>query len=131
MSAGSAPPRAKNFSTEPAPARIWRMKNSRQATSRASLNRCLNRPSLRHDGLQPLETLDLGRVTSFPELLRAMSHTAFSGRSLGEAFEVLLAMVDDPDCKVVMTLSGAMTIAKMGKVITKMIDTGMVQAIVS
>jgi deoxyhypusine synthase len=60
-----------------------------------------------------------------------MSRTAFSGRSLGEAFEVLLAMVDDPDCKVVMTLSGAMTIAKMGKVISKMIDTGMVQAIVS
>jgi len=85
----------------------------------------------RHDGLQPLESLDLDRVSSFPDLLRAMSRTAFSGRSLGEAFDVLLAMVDDPDCKVVMTLSGAMTIAKMGKVITKMIDTGMVQAIVS
>ncbi len=85
----------------------------------------------RRDGLQPLESLDLDRVSSFPDLLRAMSRTAFSGRSLGEAFEVLLAMVDDPDCKVVMTLSGAMTIAKMGKVISKMIDTGMVQAIVS
>ena len=43
----------------------------------------------------------------------------------------MLAMVEDPDCKVVLTLSGAMTIAKMGKVISKMIDTGMVQAIVS
>jgi deoxyhypusine synthase len=85
----------------------------------------------RHDGLQPLESLDLDRVASFPDLLRAMSRTAFSGRSLGEAFEVLLAMVEDADCKVVMTLSGAMTIAKMGKVISKMIDTGMVQAIVS
>src|SRR4029077_13988859 len=85
----------------------------------------------RHDGLQPLESLDLDRVSSFADLLRAMSRTAFSGRSLGEAFEVLLAMVEDPDCKVVMTLSGAMTIAKMGKVISKMIDTGMVQAIVS
>ena len=31
----------------------------------------------------------------------------------------------------VLTLSGAMTIAKMGKVIAKMIDTGMVQAVVS
>ena len=31
----------------------------------------------------------------------------------------------------VLTLSGAMTIAKMGAVITKMIDAGMVQAIVS
>jgi deoxyhypusine synthase len=40
-------------------------------------------------------------------------------------------MVKDPKCKVVLTLSGAMTIAKMGKVICKMIDTGMVQAVVS
>jgi deoxyhypusine synthase len=42
-----------------------------------------------------------------------------------------VAMVRDPDCKVVLTLSGAMTIAKMGKVIAKMIDEGMVQAVVS
>jgi deoxyhypusine synthase len=60
-----------------------------------------------------------------------MSRTAFSGRSLGEALDVTAAMVKDPGCRVVLTLSGAMTIAKMGKVICKMIDTGMVQAVVS
>ena len=85
----------------------------------------------RDDGLTPLESLDLDAVTSFSDLLRGMSKTAFSGRSLGEALEVTTAMVKDPDCKVVLTLSGAMTIAKMGKLITKMIDTGMVQAVVS
>jgi deoxyhypusine synthase len=85
----------------------------------------------RSDGLVALESLDLDKVRSFAGLLRAMGRTAFSGRSLGEAFEVTLAMVKDPDCKVVLTLSGAMTIAKMGKVIAKMIDTGMVQAVVS
>ena len=85
----------------------------------------------RGDGLVALESLDLDKVTSFASLLRAMSRTAFSGRSLGEAFDVTVAMVKDPDCKVVLTLSGAMTIAKMGKVIAKMIDTGMVQAVVS
>ena len=85
----------------------------------------------RADGLVPLESLDLDRVTSFASLLRGMAKTAFSGRSLGEALDVTLAMVRDPDCKVVLTLSGAMTIAKMGKVIAKMIDTGMVQAVVS
>jgi deoxyhypusine synthase len=85
----------------------------------------------REDGLQPLESLDLDEVKSFSGLLRAMAKTAFSGRALGEAFDVTLAMVKDPDCKVVMTLSGAMTIAKMGKIISKMIDTGMVHAIVS
>jgi len=85
----------------------------------------------RQDGLVPLESLDLTQVKSFAGLLRAMSRTAFGGRSLGEAFEVVLEMVRDPDCKVVLTLSGAMTIAKMGKVISTMIEHGMVQAIVS
>ena len=44
-----------------------------------------------------------------------MRKTAFGGRRLGEAYETLAAMIDDPDCKVVLTLSGATTIAKMGK----------------
>src|SRR4029079_18602017 len=85
----------------------------------------------RQDGLVPLESLDLTQVRTFSDLLRAMARTAFGGRALGEAFEVTLAMVRDSGCKVVLTLSGAMTIAKMGKVISKMIETGMVHAIVS
>src|SRR5512137_502696 len=85
----------------------------------------------REDGLQALESLDLDGVTSFAGLLRAMSRTAFGGRALGEAFEVTLAMARDSDCKVVLTLSGAMTIAKMGKVIARMIDASLVHAVVS
>ena len=85
----------------------------------------------RDDGLTPLESLDLDGATSFADLLHAMSKTAFGGRALGEALDVTVAMVEDPDCRVVLTLSGAMTIGKMGKVISKMIETGMVQAVVS
>ncbi len=84
-----------------------------------------------HDGLEALEALDPARVHSFSDLLIAMKKTAFGGRRLGEAFEVLKAMIEDPGCFVVMTLSGAMTIAKMGKIICTMIDRGMVQAVVS
>ena len=83
------------------------------------------------DGLEALEALDPARIHSFSDLLAAMKKTAFGGRRLGEAFEVLKAMIEDPDCFVVMTLSGAMTIAKMGKIICAMLDRGMVQAIVS
>jgi deoxyhypusine synthase len=43
--------------------------------------------------------------------------------------QTLLAMVEDPDCTVFLTLSGAMTIAKMGLVICDMIDLGMVNVI--
>jgi deoxyhypusine synthase len=64
-------------------------------------------------------------------LVRGMSKTSFGGRKTGEAADVFEAMVRDPDCGVVLTLSGAMTIAKMGLLITEMIDRGMIQCIVS
>ena len=83
------------------------------------------------DGLEPLEPLDPSKIRSFSDLLIAMRRTAFGGRRLGEAFEVMKLMGSDPDCFVVLTLSGAMTIAKMGKVIATMIDRGWVQAVVS
>ncbi len=83
------------------------------------------------DGLQPLELLELDRVSDFDEMLMAMSKTAFGGRRLGEALDVLEAMVTDPDCLVVGTFSGAMTVAKMGGLITKMIDQGWLNIIVS
>ncbi|RMH03025.1 MAG: deoxyhypusine synthase [Nitrospirae bacterium] len=83
------------------------------------------------DGLEALEPLDPEKIHTFSDLLEAMKKTAFGGRRVGEAFEVLKLMIEDPDCFVVLTLSGAMTIAKMGKIISMMIDHGMVQAIVS
>ncbi|TWT46980.1 putative deoxyhypusine synthase [Thalassoglobus neptunius] len=85
----------------------------------------------RDDGLKPLESLDLGNVDSFADLLRGMSKTAFAGRQLGHALDIFLEMARDPDCVVVMTLSGAMTVAKMGTVICEMIDRGLVDAVVS
>lgn len=83
------------------------------------------------DNLIPLASLDLERVETTDSLVRAMSKTAFGGRSLGEAADVLEAMVRDKDCFVVATFSGAMTVAKMGLLICDMIDRGMINAIVS
>jgi deoxyhypusine synthase len=83
------------------------------------------------DGLEPLVPLDLGRVSSVDDLVRAMSKTAFAGRAAGEAVDVLEAMIRDPGCLVVCTLSGAMSIAKMGLVLCDMIDRGWLQAVVS
>ncbi len=83
------------------------------------------------DGLEPVRSLDLAEVASVDDLVRGMARTSFGGRNLGEAADVLEAMVRDPDCFVVMTLAGAMTVAKQGLVIAEMIDRGWVQAIVS
>lgn len=85
----------------------------------------------REDGLEPLEPLDVRASQGLPELLRGMSRTAFGGRRLGEAYEVLLAMARDPACTVVMTISGAMTVAKMGRLISEMIRSGLVDLVVS
>jgi deoxyhypusine synthase len=82
-------------------------------------------------GFTPLQPLDLSRVKTIDDLVRAMSSTAFGGRRVGEAADTLEAMVRDKDCFVIMTLSGAMTVAKMGLVICDMIERGMVNAIVS
>src|SRR5437868_15292827 len=83
------------------------------------------------DRLIPLEPLDLTKIRTVDDLVRAMAKTAFTGRQVGEAADVLEAMARDQDCFVVMTLAGAMTVAKQGLVITELIERGIVNAIVS
>ena len=83
------------------------------------------------DKLVALEPLDLSNVHSVDDLVRAMGRTAFTGRQVGEGAEVLEAMARDKDCFVVMTLAGAMTVAKQGMIITDLIDKGIVKAVVS
>ena len=83
------------------------------------------------DRLTPLAPLDVTATRGVNELLQAMSKTAFTGRQLGEAADVLEAMARDKDCFRVMTLAGAMTVAKQGLIITELIDRGIINAIVS
>jgi deoxyhypusine synthase len=83
------------------------------------------------DRLIPLESLDLSSVRSVGDQVRAMGKTAFTGRQVGEAADVLEAMARDTDCFVVMTLAGAMTVAKQSLIIADLIDRGIVNAIVS
>lgn len=88
-----------------------------------------------HDGvsdrLQPTVPLDLTAIHSVQELVAALGQTAFGGRTVGEAAEVLYTMTTDPECFVVGTFSGAMTVAKMGLVLCDMIEQNMLHAIVS
>jgi len=83
------------------------------------------------DNLTPLEPLDLLKINDFDDMLRAQSLTAFGGRTVGEAADTLFKMIMDKDAFVVMTLSGAMTPAKMGLLVCEMVERGFVHAIVS
>ncbi len=95
----------------------------------AGIDRKLHDPV--SDNLVPLEPLDLSTVRTVDDLVRAMGRTAFTGRQVGQAADVLEAMARDKDCTVVMTLAGAMTVAKQGLVIADLIERGIVRALVS
>jgi deoxyhypusine synthase len=95
----------------------------------AGIDRKLHDPV--KDKLSPVFPLDLSKAKSLSDLVRGMADTAFTGRQLGEAVDVLEAMARDKDCFVVMTLAGAMTVAKQGLIICDLIDKGLVNAIVS
>lgn len=84
----------------------------------------------RDDGLKPLQSIDIQGTAGFAQMLQGLSQTAFGGRELGQAYEVLLAMARDPDCLVVGTLSGAMTVAKMGLVLCAMIEHRLIHCLV-
>ena len=92
-------------------------------------NRKLHDPA--KDKLVAIHPLDLNRVKTVDDLVRGMGDTAFTGRQMGEAADVLEAMARDRDCFVVMTLAGALTVAKQGLIVTELIDRGVVNAIVS
>jgi deoxyhypusine synthase len=83
------------------------------------------------DHLTPIYPLDLSRIHTIDDLVRAMGQTAFTARQIGDAADVLESMARDKDCFVVMTLSGALTVAKMGLLFCDLVDSGIVQAIVS
>lgn len=83
------------------------------------------------DRLEPTAPIDLRQVETVMDLVRAYGKAAIGARQVGQAADVLYEMVTDKDCFVVLTISGAMTVAKMGLVVCDMIESGMVQAIVS
>ena len=60
-----------------------------------------------------------------------MAKTAFTGRQVGEAANVLEAMARDQECFVVMTLAGAMTVAKQGLIIAESDRSGNRECLVS
>jgi deoxyhypusine synthase len=83
------------------------------------------------DQLEPVYPIDVVKPGSISELLKEYAHTGFGGRALGEAADVLERMVRDPDCFVVGTFSGAMTVAKQGLVLCEMIERGYLHAVIA
>lgn len=81
-------------------------------------------------GLEAMARLDVAQAKDVSDLLEGLSKTAFTGRCLGEAVDVAEAMLRDR-AWVVLTLSGAMTMAGLSLVIVEMIERGWVDCIIS
>lgn len=83
------------------------------------------------DGLEPLKALDITECSSVGALVRRLHSTAFGARRVGQAADVLEAMIKDSKCFAILTVSGAMTVAKMGLLIAEMIEMGWINAMVT
>src|SRR5271170_8221707 len=100
-----------------------------KSSSKTVTGRVLHDPV--KDKLRPIYPLDLSKIKTIDDLVRAMGQTAFTARQIGDAADVLEAMARDKDCFGVMTLSGAMTVAKMALVFCDLVEAGVIKAIVS
>ena len=100
-----------------------------KSSSKTVTGRVLHDPV--KDKLRPIYPLDLSKIKTIDDLVRAMGDTAYTARQIGDAADVLEAMARDKDCFVVMTLAGALTVGKMGLVFCDLLESGIVKAIVS
>jgi len=83
------------------------------------------------DDLEALEPIDIAKISDFDEALTAMEKTAFNGRQLGEAASILTEMFTDPNDLTILTISGAMSVAKQGLIICELIDRKFVDVVVT
>lgn len=79
----------------------------------------------------PTEPFAIDGESSASALLEKMAGTAFQGRRLGNAFRVWKQMLADPECTILMGLSGAMTPAGMRRVVRFMIENRLIDALTS
>ncbi|MEM2636891.1 MAG: deoxyhypusine synthase [Candidatus Korarchaeota archaeon] len=77
-----------------------------------------------------VKTMDV-KKRNVHELLLAMSDVAFQGRSLGEAYSVLIDMMNAQDNTIFLGLSGSMSTAGMWKIIKWLVEERYVDVVVS
>src|SRR5260370_21536042 len=80
---------------------------------------------------EPLVPLDLDQCADIDQILDAMARTAFGGRSLGEAWRVLKAGMDDADCRLLVTGSGPASVAQVRRGLCRSITQAPAHARVS
>ena len=86
----------------------------------------------REDFLEtPTDPFLVESSNSATSMLEKMAATAFQGRQLGNAFDVWKAMLADPECTILMGLSGAMVPAGMRRVVRFMVENRLIDILTS
>src|SRR5262249_54305908 len=83
------------------------------------------------DKLRPIYPLDLSKIKTIDDLVRAMGDTAYTARQIGDAADVLEAMARAKKCFVAMRLAGALTVGRLGLAFADLTESAIVKAIVS
>ena len=81
--------------------------------------------------LEPLTPLDIEGPKNIGDLLDSMAEASFGSRELGRAWSVLKKVVSNQECRLVLTISGAMTVAKMGRIFGSLISRSLVGAVIT
>ncbi len=80
---------------------------------------------------EPTRPFPVDTANSASSLLEKMAGTAFQGRQLGQAFQVWKAMLADPECTILMGLSGAMVPGGMRRLVRFMIEHRLIDVLTS
>ena len=79
---------------------------------------------------EPIEHIDITKNDTRP-LVEAFSKMAFSARDLARASDIFDKMLADKECGVILCLAGSLFSAGLKKVVWQMVESNMVDAIVS
>ncbi|MEE9394331.1 MAG: deoxyhypusine synthase family protein [Planctomycetota bacterium] len=80
---------------------------------------------------RPVIPFDPEKARSANDILTALGDCSFQGRALSIALDVLETMATRKQCGVVLTFAGAMIPAGMGEIVCRLMERGVIQAIVS
>jgi len=80
---------------------------------------------------QKITPFKANEVKNVDDLLRSLKGCGFQGRNLGKALDILYEMVNNEEILTVLTLSGAMIPAGMGKLIYTLLDNKLIDVLVT
>jgi len=80
---------------------------------------------------EKVKPFDLNNLNTFEDLLNKLKFCGFQGRNLGKALDILYKMFSNDKCLTVLSLSGAMVPAGMGKLIYALLENKLIDVLVS